>query len=171
MTTIILRRGLSPIGDWNRIEIDLDGRQVRRGEVVIPLSEWRFRIAAALIGSIPSGAVTPTAELVDAAYGDDPEGGPLTARDTIRKCVSDLRRRLGCIGVAIPASQYGYGWRATILDRPQLPQPATYRRVEVRLSWSGIRNLHTAIAEGRCEDALVILSETFPGQRLMAEAA
>lgn len=39
------------------------------------------------------GKVVSTKELVEAVYGDDPDGGPLTAEHTIRIAVFKLRKK------------------------------------------------------------------------------
>lgn len=74
----------------------------------ITLSGHERRIALSLAGNF--GHVVAMATLIDAVYGDDPEGGPLTADVIIKVMLVRLRRRLAPFGLAVN-NVYGVGYR------------------------------------------------------------
>lgn len=49
-------------------------------------------------------------ELIDALYGDDPDGGPERAREAVYAYVTRLRMDFAPFGIVIERGQEDYGW-------------------------------------------------------------
>lgn len=80
--------------------------QRRRASVFTP-SELRI---VSLLYERRYGAPVTTGEIVDALYGDDPEGGPEDTRGCIEKFLCDARRKLAPMGCRIETN-WGRGYR------------------------------------------------------------
>jgi DNA-binding response OmpR family regulator len=77
------------------------------GERLIPLSPAQSALVSRLIGA---GGFVPMRALIDVLYGDDPEGGPLTADLCVRVNVTRIRRKLRGTGVRLHGLQW-HGYR------------------------------------------------------------
>ena len=66
----------------------------------IPCSRSRGRVLDALIRAYPRPVAMDV--LIDAAYGDDPDGGPLNAAGGVRNLVYGLRNKMAEYGWQIP---------------------------------------------------------------------
>jgi len=65
------------------------------------------------------GRHVPTAELIAAFYGDDPNGGPVSADARVRHHVMELRRILAPFSIQI-RSEYAAGWYVESSDISRL---------------------------------------------------
>lgn len=108
---------------WPHYALEVGGKRV-----TLPL------VAGAVIARLfhSRGHFVDTAELIEAAYHDDPEGGPLTARDCIKVSLLRVRDDLERIGARVE------GWTKVgrfrlILDR----DPDTQRLGEADLFPTG----------------------------------
>ncbi len=86
------------------LEVTVDGHSVELTGTRAP------QVLAYLL--LHSGSVVPVDRLIDAIWGDDP---PTSARNSIQRFVSDLRRTLGDAGDRIETSSQGY--RLQLRDR------------------------------------------------------
>jgi hypothetical protein len=68
----------------------------------------QMRILAALHGVYP-GAMHKS-RIIDAMYGDDPDGGPDRADDCLRTTIAHMRLPLRTIGVRV-LTDWAYGYR------------------------------------------------------------
>ncbi|MGI9489293.1 MAG: helix-turn-helix domain-containing protein [Geminicoccaceae bacterium] len=76
------------------------------GGKLIPLRPSEAVLMSRLMGA--KGFVTMN-DLIDALYGMEPDGGPLTADECVRVNMSRIRRKLGGTGVRIVGrSWHGY---------------------------------------------------------------
>jgi len=57
------------------------------------------------------GAPVTRAKLVDAVYGDDPDGGPLFANANIAVYIYRLNQKLPPRGFSVELHGYGMGWK------------------------------------------------------------
>ena len=71
------------------------------------LSEMERRITDALSDKYPLGLSKN--EIIDVLYGSDPEGGALTASETVPVLVSRIRDKLAPFGWSIPKHHGGRG--------------------------------------------------------------
>lgn len=81
-------------------------RRRRRASVFTP-SELRI---VSLLYDRRYGAPVTTREIVDALYGDDPDGGPEYTHGCVEKFLCDARRKLAPMGCGIRAA-WGRGYR------------------------------------------------------------
>ncbi|WP_027143179.1 winged helix-turn-helix domain-containing protein [Mesorhizobium sp. WSM3626] len=169
MTSVILVKRLNGVGDWNRIEISLSSREIRRGQVTVGLTPQEFRLASVLVGGAASQRCFTISELIDVVFGDRADGGPETADSSIRVRLYNIRQSLASIGIVIPVV-YSRGYRAEILATQPIHhsprQVFTRRRQPLRAFRSTIEQIYDAVLGGRCEEALAVLEETFPAYRL-----
>ena len=69
------------------------------------------------------GRWIPNRTLVNAAYFDDPTGGPDDAVGSIKVILSGLRRRLDAVGLIIETKRSGVGQRRLWLADPERVEP------------------------------------------------
>lgn len=81
------------------------------GEVIrdVRLPPIQKRMLEVLAASM--GQLIPADRLVDVAYGDDPEGGPLDARNCVASHIKRLKPKIAAYGLAIEGKQNGSGRR------------------------------------------------------------
>lgn len=103
--------------DWPSA-LSLDTKTAKRlaAELVLHTSTQR-RVMGCLIARF--GEFVPRVELIDAAYSDDPAGGPDNASNVIAVVVNQLRKKVGPFGLQIEGRPY-YGSRLK-----QLPSEGT----------------------------------------------
>jgi hypothetical protein len=160
--------GLRGIGDWNRIEIALETREIRRGQLAVNFPNLEFRIASVLLCAAAQDRCLVVSELVEALYGERADGGPESAVDCVRRHIHFARKRFAPIGIVIPV-EYTRGYRAEILANPiLLPLRHVFvpQRQPVRAFRSLIEQTYYAVFDGRCEEALTLLEQAYPGYRL-----
>jgi hypothetical protein len=60
-----------------------------------PVSPWAkpWRQKARLLSALAAGGIVTQRDLIDAMWGDDPEGGPLDADGIMRQHIYSLRQR------------------------------------------------------------------------------
>ncbi len=91
---------------WPRYALEVNGKRI----VFPPI--LGAALSRLFVFSIRApGHFMPTADLVDAAYFDDPEGGPLTAEACIRVMFFRVRKLLSRAGVTVDGLKGKYNGR------------------------------------------------------------
>lgn len=115
---------------WPRYALEVDGTRAEFSDTAGPMVARLFRSL---------GCFVRTDELIEAAYGDDPEGGPLAAHNCVSHIIGRANVRLRRIGAEI-TSQRGLSARRlvigdapepfvfTVQDLVQMPPPPTASR-------------------------------------------
>ena len=92
---------------WPRYALEVDGRCAQ-------FTDLEGRIVARLYRSL--GHFVRTDELIEAAYGDNPDGGPLSVNNSISHLTRHANSRLRSIGAEI-TSQHGLTGRRLIIGK------------------------------------------------------
>jgi DNA-binding response OmpR family regulator len=108
---VMLMGGFAGAPRDGRVRCSASGRVVWRGLRLVRLSKQEWVIF--LILAAARGERVSVVALLDACYGQDPDGGPEAADLCIRQCVRKLRLRLAPLGLIIPNN---YGWGYALLD-------------------------------------------------------
>lgn len=155
-------------GAWDKVELAVASREIRRGQLSIALTPQLFDLFRSLVSSATTDRVVTMSDLIDNLWGDDVDGGPDDAPRAIRRLIWDLRRRLAPIGMAVPC-EHARGYELVILDRPLLvPSRVVRRTATLRDFRTAMESTYRAVLEGRCEDALRHLESALPAYQLSA---
>lgn len=110
MRVILVVHARPKARDPDALYVSLKSNLVWRGPHQVQLWRAARSILAVLVAN--AGRNFSTAELIEAAYGDHPRGGPESAENGICQAVTALRCASGVTGVAISGGR-GAGYRAT----------------------------------------------------------
>lgn len=97
---------------------------MQRGQTRVTLTGRVMRVAAILFCA---GWRVSTLELVEAIYGDQPEGGPLDAKGAAGQFILRCRRALSCLGVDIVHGYGQVGYTLAFRAVPHNAAAATFR--------------------------------------------
>lgn len=111
MHVIITTRQASLIATQNpaQIVIDMPGMRILKNNTAAQFSPAVFRFAAGVIAA--SGRLVTRNDLIEALWGDDPDGGPIDPNKLLDVYLHKSRQRLMPLGIGI-ATHWGYGVKA-----------------------------------------------------------
>ena len=81
----------------------------RNGRTLRYPKMWK-RSLLAMVGRGVSEGLVPYGGLIEAIYGDEPDGGPLYAAGRLKNDISNLRTALAYLGIAVDC-EWGFGLR------------------------------------------------------------
>lgn len=105
--------------DPGAVVVNVKRREIWHGDRVAEFhrAPTQFRAAAAMV--VRRGSLLTHLDLIEALYGDDPNGGPLWAPQAVSKWGCHVRRRLRPLGL-LQQTIYGHGVRLANMGEPAM---------------------------------------------------